>query len=263
VFTNLDGITMTYNKKRSHGFIYGEEFELENEDEAFDEYVYIASVISVNYFLIADELSKLGDFNSGLAIDVGSGLGDLALAVAKRYPQLKVQGIDISEKAIEEANNRAKNENLTNVDFKFGNIHKLPFEDNSIDLVVSHGVIHHLIDPAKALSEIYRILKPGAIAYLTDLRRDAPEEIVKEIADSLSENQARGFINSIKAAYVPEELIEIIVNLGITDFCVAGQSFSRETIIKNKDRLRNSSMRKADYTKLSLTAIIRKDSNIQ
>jgi len=240
-----------------------EEFELEHEDEAFDEYVHIASVISVNYFLIADELSKLGDFNSGLAIDIGSGLGDLAIAVAKRYPQLNITGIDISQKAIQEATYKIKDKDLTNVKFQIDDAHSLSFPDQSVDLVVSHGTIHHFKDPAKVLSEIYRVLKPNAIAYLSDLRRDAPDDIVKEIAESLSENQARGFINSIKASYVPEELINIIVNLGITDFCVSGQSFSRDTIIKNKDRLRKSSMRKADYTKLSLTAIIRKDSNIQ
>lgn len=240
-----------------------EEFELEHEDEAFDEYVCITSVISVNYFLIADELSRLGDFNSGLAIDIGSGLGDLAIAVAKRYPELNITGTDISQKAIREATYKVKDENLSNVKFQIEDAHNLSFPDQSVDLVVSHGTIHHFKEPAKVFYEIYRVLKPNAVAYLTDLRRDAPENIVKEIAQSLSEKQARGFINSIKAAYVPEELIDIIVNLGITDFCVSSQSFSRETIIKNKDRLRKSSMRKADYTKLSLTVTIRKESNIQ
>lgn len=239
-----------------------EELELEHEDQAFQEYVYIASVISVNYFLIADELSKLGDFQVGFAIDLGSGLGDLAIAVAKRYLQLKVKGIDISQKAISEATNRAEKENLTNVDFQLADVHNLSFNDNSVDLIVSHGAIHHLRDVTKVFSEIYRVLKPGALAYLTDLRRDAPQEIVDEVAASLSENQAKGFINSVKASYVPEELREILVNLGIRDFCVSGQSFSRETIIKNKDMLRKSSMRKADYTKLSQTVVIRKELDI-
>ncbi len=240
-----------------------EEFELEHEDQAFQEYVYITSVISVNYFLIADEISKLGDFSIGLAVDLGSGLGDLAMAIAKRYPELKVKGLDISKKAIQEATSRVKNDNLNNVDFQLADIHSLPFEDNSVDLVVSHGAVHHLKDPAKAFSEVYRILKPDALAYLTDLRRDAPEEIVKEVAASLSENQVRGFMNSIKASYIPEELREILVNLGIRDFCVNGQSFSRETIIKNKDKLRKASMRKADYTKLSQTITIRKESEVE
>jgi arsenite methyltransferase len=237
-----------------------EEFEVGHEDQAFQEYLFITSVISVNYFLIADELSKLGDFQTGLAIDLGSGLGDLTIAIAKRYPQLKVRGIDISQKAIEEAVIRAKGEDLNNVDFQLADIQSLPLDDSSVDLIVSHGAMHHLKDISKAFSEIYRILKPGALAYITDLRRDAPEDIVQEIAVSLSEGQAKGFINSVKASYVPEELRDILVNLGIRDFCVSGQSFSRDTIIKNKDRLRKSSMRKADYTKLSQTVTIRKES---
>lgn len=251
---------MTKIRKRER---MDEEFELEHEDQAFQEYVYITSVISVNYFLIADELSKLGNFESGLAIDLGSGLGDLAIAVAKRYPQLKVKGIDFSQKAINEATNRVKYENLSNVDFELADMHNLPFEDKSVDLVVSHGSIHHLKDTAKAFLEIYRVLKPGALAYLTDLRRDAPQDIVKEVAASLSESQAKGFTNSIKASYVPDELIEILVGLGITDFCVSGQSFSRGTLIKNKDRLRKAPMRKADYTKLSQTITIRKELEVE
>ncbi|MFC1708568.1 class I SAM-dependent methyltransferase [Candidatus Omnitrophota bacterium] len=249
---------MTQIRKRER---MDEEFEVEHEDQAFQEYVYITSVISVNYFLIVDELSKLGNFQSGLAVDLGSGLGDLAIAVAKRYPQLEVKGIDISQKAINEATNRARNENLANVDFQLANMHNLIFEDSSVDLIVSHGSIHHLKDVSKVLSEIYRVLKPDALAYLTDLRRDAPQDIVKEVAASLSENQAKGFMNSIEASYIPEELRDILVNLGIRDFCVSGQSFSRETIIKNKDRLRKSSMRKSDYTKLSQTIVIRKESD--
>ena len=239
-----------------------DEFELEHEDQAFQEYVFIASVISVNYYLIADELSKLGDFQTGFAIDLGSGLGDLTIAVAKRYPQLKVKGIDISQKAISEATNMAEKENLTNVDFQLADVHNLPFNDNSVDLVVSHGAIHHLRDAARVFSEIYRVLKPGALAYLTDLRRDAPQEIIEEVATSLSKVQAKGFMNSVKASYVPEELREMLVNLGIRDFCVSGQNFSRETIIKNKEMLRKSSMRKADYTRLSQTVVIRKEQDV-
>jgi len=235
-----------------------EEFELEDEGQAFKEYSYITAVISVNYSLIADELSKLGDFQEGLAIDIGTGLGDLAIEVGRRYPKLKVVGIDISPKAIEEAANRGKAENLNNVNFQLQDVHSLPFKDMSVDLVVSHGLIHHLKNPSTVFSEIYRILKPGALAYLTDLRRDAPEEIIREIETSLPLAQAMGFINSIYAAYIPEELKEMLNNLGIKNFAILDQRFSRETILKNKDLLRRAPKRSADYTKLSQAITIKK-----
>jgi ubiquinone/menaquinone biosynthesis C-methylase UbiE len=244
---------MTEKKERLE-----EEFEVAGEDEAFDDYAYITAVIAINYSLITDELSKLGDFQKGLAVDIGSGLGDLAIAVGKRYPALHITGIDIAQKAITEATKRAKAENLENLEFKIADIHRFSFADDSVDLVVSHGVLHHLKDISQALAEVYRILKPGGIAYLTDLRRDAPQEIIDEIEKSLPASQAKGFINSIRASYVPEELKEILTKMGIKNFEVSGQKFSRDTIFKNIDKLRKNTMRSADYTKLSQTVTIRK-----
>lgn len=235
-----------------------EEFELEDESQAIDEYSYITSVISINYSLISDELSKLGDFQEGLAVDAGTGLGDLAIEIGKRYPKLNVIGIDISRKAIEAATNKAKNVNLNNVNFRWGDVHSLNFEDNSVDLVVSHGSIHHWKDAPCAFHEIYRILKPNALAYLTDLRRDAPEEIVKKVRVNLSINQAKGFINSIHASYSPEELEDIFKNLNIKGVNISGQKFTRDTILKNMEKLRKSLIRNADYTKLSQTITIKK-----
>ena len=131
-------------------------------------------------------------------------------------------------------------------------------DDNSIDLVVSHGSIHHWRDVQAAFSEIYRVLKPGGLAYLNDLRRDAPQEIVEEVKTSLPPSQAKGFINSIQAAYIPEELRTMLSGLGIRDFEVSEQKFSRETIFKNIGILRRNSSRSADYNKLSQSILIRK-----
>jgi len=232
-----------------------EEFELEGEGHVFKEYSFIASVISVNYSLIADELSRLGDFQKGYAIDIGTGLGDLAIEIGRRYPELRVIGIDISRSAVTEATSKVKSHNLDNIRFQLTDAHNLSFKDNSVDLVVSHGSIHHLKDCPRAFLEIYRVLRPGASAYLTDLRRDVPPGIVKEVADNLSRSQAKGFINSIHASYIPQELNDILTNLKIKNFHISGQKFSRDTILKNKDKLRNSPMRSFDYTKLSQTIV--------
>src|SRR4030042_1902559 len=161
-----------------------EEFELAGEEEAFQDYAYVTEVIAINYRLMADELPGLGNFQKGLALDLGTGLGNLAVEAGKRYPQLQVIGIDISEQAVKEAGKKAASAQLINVAFQLGDVHKLAFADASVDLVISHGVIHHLRDISAFFLQIYRILKPGALAYLVDLRRDAPDELVKEIAAS-------------------------------------------------------------------------------
>jgi ubiquinone/menaquinone biosynthesis C-methylase UbiE len=235
-----------------------EEFESESEEQAFKDYLGVTNIISVNYSLIADELSCLGDFQEGLAIDIGTGLGDLAIEIARRYPKLKIIGVDISQTAITEAARRIEGQYLNEVSFQLGDVHSLPFSDLSVDLVVSHGAIHHLKDLSKVLFEIYRVLKPNALAYLSDLRRDAPEDIIRQVKMSLSASQAKAFLNSINASYIPEELRQVFDKLRIKDYSISDQKFSRDTISKNKYKLRSSSMRKADYTKLSQTIIIRK-----
>ncbi|MDD2654131.1 MAG: class I SAM-dependent methyltransferase [Candidatus Omnitrophica bacterium] len=235
-----------------------EEFELEDESEAFAEYDFITSFIAVNYSLMADELAKLGNFEEGVAVDLASGLGDLAIEVAKRYPKLRITGVDISGKAVQKAGERAKKEELDNLDFEVGDVHKLSQKDNSVDLVVSHGGIHLWKDVSRAFSELYRVMKPGALAYLSDLRRDAPDEIIKEIEQNLPPVQAKGFINSIRAAYLPDELRKILETVGIKNPSITDQTFSRETIMKNKELLRKSAMRSANFSKLSQIVIIRK-----
>jgi ubiquinone/menaquinone biosynthesis C-methylase UbiE len=235
-----------------------EEFEISSQEEGFKEYSYITSIISVTYNLIADELSKLANFQKGTGLDIGAGLGDLAIEIARRYPQLVIIGVDISQKAIEEAGKKAKNNNIENVRFEFANAHNLPFKDMTFDLIVSHGSIHHWKDPEKAFREIFRLLKPAGLAYLTDLKRDAPRDIVKEVAVNLPPAQAKAFIHSVNASFTHEELNQMLNKIRIEDFSICEQRFSKETILKNKNILRNAPMRNVNYNKLSQSIVIKK-----
>lgn len=45
------------------------------------------------------------------------------------------------------------------------NSHPLPFEDNSFDIVSSHGVLHHCLDPEEIVRELFRVTKPGGLLY--------------------------------------------------------------------------------------------------
>jgi ubiquinone/menaquinone biosynthesis C-methylase UbiE len=110
-----------------------------------------------------DIVEKMG---SGTILDLGSGPGYLSIDIARKSPGLKVYGIDLSRRMVKIARRHARGVN--NARFVFGNAAKLPFKDNSIDLVVSTGASHHWRTPRLVFDECYRVLKTGQEAWVYD-----------------------------------------------------------------------------------------------
>lgn len=116
---------------------------------------------------------------SGIILDLGSGTGYLPIEVANRAPNLKVFGVDLSRQMIKIARRHA--EGVENAQFEFGNAANLPFEDDSIDFIVSTGSLHHWAKPAKVFDECYRVLKIGKEAWIYDGCPDAVQEDIVRI----------------------------------------------------------------------------------
>ncbi len=95
----------------------------------------------------------------GSVLDVGSGTGSLAFAIARRYGQLGALGVDPSAEYVAYAN--AKNLSPTRVSFEIGDAQKLRFADASFDAAVSLLVFNFIPDPGKALRELRRVTRPG------------------------------------------------------------------------------------------------------
>ncbi len=115
-----------------------------------------------------------------IVLDLGSGAGvDVFLAANKVGPSGNVIGVDMTEEMIDRAEGIAKNYGYHNVEFRLGEIEKLPVEDKSIDVVISNCVINLTPDKSKAFQEAYRVLKPGAKLVVSDIvtERELPEEI--------------------------------------------------------------------------------------
>jgi ubiquinone/menaquinone biosynthesis C-methylase UbiE len=105
-------------------------------------------------------------FKGKTCLDAGCGGGRFVIAMGQLGAG-KVHGIDISEKAIEAGKERAKERNLTNVEFTRASVLSIPFPDATFDYVVSSGVILLTPDPKKAFSELVRVLKPGGKLFLS------------------------------------------------------------------------------------------------
>jgi len=94
-------------------------------------------------------------------LDAGCGVGVFSRYYAKKG--FDVHAIDITEKAVELTKKSFELFGLAG-EIKVGSVEEIPYEDGFFDYVVSNGVIHHTPDTEKAVSEIYRVLKPGGIA---------------------------------------------------------------------------------------------------
>ncbi len=99
-------------------------------------------------------------------LDAGCGEGVLSVMMAQKGAQ--VTGIDLSEPNIERCRTYAQENNLT-INFIQGDLEKLPFADNSFDLVVSSHVLEHLPDFDKGLCELMRVTKKRAVAAIPTL----------------------------------------------------------------------------------------------
>jgi ubiquinone/menaquinone biosynthesis C-methylase UbiE len=117
---------------------------------------------------VARDLAKLAP--QARVLEVGSGPGRLATTLAEVAPDIRVTGIDIAPDMVERATALAVSSEVADrVEFLVGDVASLPFPDTSFDVVVSTFSAHHWPDPAKGLAEIYRVLRPGGMAWVYDL----------------------------------------------------------------------------------------------
>jgi SAM-dependent methyltransferase len=115
-----------------------------------------------------------------IVLDLGSGAGFDAFLAAKRVGESgKVIGVDMTLEMIEKAKVNAGKLNISNVEFRLGEIEKIPVSDSSVDVVISNCVINLSPDKPAVFKEIHRTLRLGGRIIISDILRsgEMPEEI--------------------------------------------------------------------------------------
>ena len=109
--------------------------------------------------------------NSRHILEVGSGVGAQSEILLRRFPELRVTGIDLNERQLAAANaHLAQMPWLQErVEFQRANATDLPFEPRSFDAAFLCWVLEHVPAPARVLSEVRRVLSPGSPVYLTEV----------------------------------------------------------------------------------------------
>ena len=104
-------------------------------------------------------------------LEVAPGPGYLAIELA-RLAGLRVTGLDISRTMVEIARENAAAAGVA-VDFRRGDATAMPFADESFDLIVCQAAFKNFRRPVSALDEMHRVLRPGGLAVIQDMCRDA------------------------------------------------------------------------------------------
>lgn len=107
------------------------------------------------------DLARFAEARGRRVLEIGVGLGADHQQFAQAGADLT--GIDLTERAIEHTGRRLASFGLKSA-LAVGDAENLGFPDSSFDLVYSWGVLHHSPDTPKAVSEVWRVLKPGGEA---------------------------------------------------------------------------------------------------
>ncbi|SNV37260.1 Ubiquinone/menaquinone biosynthesis methyltransferase ubiE [Chryseobacterium taklimakanense] len=162
-------------------------------------------------------------------VDLGSGAGnDCFVARAETGETGKVIGIDFTEAMIEKARANAEKLGYNNVEFRHGDIEKIPITANVADVVVSNCVMNLVPDKPKAFSEVFRILKPNGHFSISDIViiGDLPEKI-KTVAEM--------YAGCVASAIQKEEYLKIIQDAGFKNLSLQKE----KAIIVPDDILKN------------------------
>jgi len=124
-------------------------------------------VIGGYYSKVADEI--VSHIRQGSVLDLGTGPGYLPIEIVKRAPDICITGVDLSRKLIHMARINAQKADVSSqLSFEVGNSAGLRFGDAVFDMVISTGMLHSLKNPIAVLTEIFRVLKIGADAWIYD-----------------------------------------------------------------------------------------------
>ena len=183
--------------------------------------------------------TALAELKTGeVVLDLGSGAGvDVFLAANKVGPTGKAIGVDMTKEMVDKAEEIAKNYGYRKVEFRLGEMEKLPVEDESVDVIISNCVINLSPDKSKVFQEAYRVLKPKGRLIVSDIVAEGalPDEIKDDpdawagcIAGALEQQEylgkikkagfedveivsSRGFYIENKANQTKEKLLSIMV----------------------------------------------------
>lgn len=149
-----------------------------------------------------------------VVLDLGSGAGfDAFLASAKVGETGKVIGIDMTDEMLERARTNAERGGFDNVEFKKGDIEKLPIESNSIDAIISNCVINLTPDKEKVFKEAFRVLKTGGRLMISDV------VLIKPLTEEMKQDKEL-LIGCVSGAILKQDYLNLLQKSGFSNITI-------------------------------------------
>lgn len=163
-----------------------------------------------------------------IVLDLGCGAGFDCFIASKLVGESgKVIGVDMTPAMIEKASKNAKLYGYRNVEFRLGEIEKLPLPNDYVDAIISNCVINLSLDKALVFKEAYRVLKPNGRLVVSDIVwLDEPPESIRTSLDA--------YISCIGGALKKEEYINCIKKAGFDKIEIVNEFLFGEALMPDK-----------------------------
>jgi arsenite methyltransferase len=152
-----------------------------------------------------------------VVLDLGSGAGfDCFIAAAKVGGTGKVIGVDMTPEMIEKARQNAQKGQFENVEFRLGEIEKIPVSNDEVDVVISNCVINLSPDKEQVFKEAFRVLKPGGRLMVSDM------VLLKELPADIRQS-VEAYVGCIAGAAMKGEYLAAIEVAGFREIEIVGE----------------------------------------
>lgn len=160
----------------------------------------------VNAAFVERLLELAADRGSALALDLGTGPGDIPKRVLAERPGWRIVGVDGAKAMLD----FAREGNDPNLHWIQADALQLPFPGGVFDIVFSNSILHHVRDAIIFWREVRRMCKPGAVVFVRDLRRPESEPAARKLVEEHAAQESAllqdEFHRSLLAAYTAEEV---------------------------------------------------------
>lgn len=181
--------------------------------------------------------TAIGNLRPGeTVLDLGCGAGmDCFLAARKVGPAGRVIGVDMTADMIDaaRANAAAAGAEAANVEFRLGEIEKLPLEDAAVDVVISNCVINLSPDKEAVFSEIARVLKPGGRVIISDIVLTG--KLPASLADDIS-----AYTACVSGAVTVDAYRSLLERAGLKDIAITTRDVAAIAAGLDKESLRHA-----------------------